>query len=298
MKLAFIGLGRMGTGIARNLLRAGHELTVYNRTPAKVQALANDGAHIAASAADAVRSCEAVFTMLADDAAVSDVVFGAEGIASALPYGAAHISISTISVATAKYLAAEHAARKQGYISSPVFGRPEAAESGKLLVVAAGPSDLVKHFLPVFEAIGRHTYNAGEQAWQANLIKLCGNFMIASMMESLGETFATMRKAGVDRHLFHEIISELFGSPIYKGYGSAIADEKFEPAGFALKLGLKDVRLVVDAASALESPMPFASILRDHFISAMAHGQEQMDWSSVALVAARMAGLNEQPKEK
>jgi 3-hydroxyisobutyrate dehydrogenase-like beta-hydroxyacid dehydrogenase len=288
----------MGTGIARNLLRAGHELTVYNRTPEKAQALANDGAHIAASAADAVRNCEAVFTMLADDSAVAEVVFGAEGIAGALPYGAAHISISTISVATAKDLAAEHANRKQGYISSPVFGRPEAAESGKLLVVAAGPADMVKHFLPAFEAIGRHTYNAGEQAWQANLIKLCGNFMIASMMESLGETFATMRKAGVDHHLFHEIISELFGSPVYKGYGSAIADEKFEPAGFALKLGLKDVRLALEAASALESPMPFASILRDHFISAMAHGQEQMDWCSVALVAARMAGLSEHPKEK
>ena len=211
MKLAFIGLGRMGAGIARNLLRAGHDLTVYNRTPEKAQALANNGAHIAASAPDAVRNCEAVFTMLADDAAVADVVLEPEGIASALPYGATHISISTISVATAKHLAAQHAARKQGYLSSPVFGRPEAAESAKLLLVAAGPRDLVKHFLPVFEAIGRHTYNAGEQAWQANLIKLCGNFLIASMMESLGETFATMRKAGVDHHLFHEIISELFG---------------------------------------------------------------------------------------
>jgi 3-hydroxyisobutyrate dehydrogenase-like beta-hydroxyacid dehydrogenase len=288
----------MGTGIARNLLRTGHDLTVYNRTAEKAQALANDGAHVAASPADAVRNCEAVFTMLADDFAVSDIVFGAEGIASALPYGAVHISMSTISVAAAKHLTAEHAKRKQGYISSPVFGRPEAAESAKLLVVAAGPNELVTHFLPVFEAIGRHTYNAGEHPWQANLIKLCGNFMIASMMESLGETFATMRKAGVDHHLFHEIISELFDSPIYKGYGSAIADEKFEPAGFALKLGLKDVRLAVEAASALESPMPFASILRDHFTSAMAHGQEQMDWSSVALVAARLAGLSENPKKK
>ncbi len=291
MKLAFIGLGRMGSGIARNMMRAGHELTVYNRTPQKAQALAADGALIAATPAEAVQHCEAVFTMLADDSAVKDVVFGPHGIAEGLPAGAAHISISTISIATAKHLAEEHARRNQQYISSPVFGRPDAAENGKLLVVTAGPGAAVETFRPVFDAIGRHTYSAGEQPWQANLIKLCGNFMIASMMETFGETFATMRKAGVDHHLFHEIISELFGSPIYKRYGAAIANETFEPAGFALKLGLKDVRLALEAAFDVESPMPFASLLRDHFTSAMAHGQDQLDWSSVAMVPARLAGL-------
>ena len=298
MKLAFVGLGRMGTGIARNLLRAGHELAVYNRSREKALVLANDGAQVAASPAEAVSKAEAVFTMLADDSAVADVVFGKDGIAEGLPAGAAHISVSTIGVATAKRLDEEHRRRGQTYLSAPVFGRPDAAETKKLVVVAAGPEALVKKYLPLFDAIGRHTYVAGEQPWQANLVKLCGNFMIASMMESFGETFATMRKAGVDHHLFHEIVSEVFGSPVYMGYGAAIANEKFEPAGFALKLGLKDVRLALEAAAELQSPMPFGSILRDHFLAAMAHGQEHMDWSSVAMVPVRMAGLDTATKTK
>jgi len=282
----------MGSGIARNLIGAGHELTLYNRDSIKAHALAMaKPAVVAITPAHAVEHCEAVFTMLSDDAAVKEVVLGDYGIAEGLPAGAAHISISTISVATAKLLAEEHACRNQQYISAPVFGRPDAAENGKLLVVTAGPAAVIEKFRPIFGVIGRHTYSAGEQPWQANLIKLCGNFMIASMMETFGETFATMRKAGVDHHLFHEIISELFASPIYKGYGAAIANETFEPAGFALKLGLKDVRLALEAAFDVESPMPFASLLRDHFTSAMAHGQDQLDWSSVAMVPARMAGL-------
>jgi 3-hydroxyisobutyrate dehydrogenase-like beta-hydroxyacid dehydrogenase len=293
MKITFIGLGRMGAGIAGNLLKTEHTLTVFNRTREKAGALSKQGAKVSASIHDAVQNCDVVFTMLADDNAVADVVFGADGIAAALPAGAIHVSHSTISVAMAKKLAQEHSAGGQVFVSAPVFGRPDAAEAKRLLVVAAGKPEHVERIRPLLDAIGRHTYIAGTEPWQANLIKLNGNFMIACMIETFGEAFATIRKAGVDHHLFHEIMSELFGSTVYKAYGAAIADNKFEPAGFALRLGLKDIRLGLEAAGELDVPMPFASILRDHFLAALAHGQENMDWSSVGKIPALMAGLKD-----
>ncbi|HEX4808855.1 MAG TPA: NAD(P)-dependent oxidoreductase [Bryobacteraceae bacterium] len=291
MRIAFIGLGKMGSGIAWNLLEAGHQLTVYNRSPEKTKRFADRGAAVADSPAEACRNCEAALTMLADDQAVEAVVFGKDGIASALPAGAPHISHSTISTAFARRLTSEHEANGQAYLSVPVFGRPEAAENKKLIVVAAGASDLVERFRPLFDAMGRATFVVGAEPWQANAVKLCGNFMIGSMMESFGETFAVMRKAGVDHHAFLDIMNELFGSPVYKNYGGIIADERFSPAGFVLKLGLKDIRLVLQTSDEVTAPMPFASVLRDHLLDALAHGQTDLDWSSVGIVAARNAGL-------
>lgn len=291
MRVGFIGLGKMGSGMARNLLRAGHQVTVYNRSREKAEALTGDGAAIAASPADACRESEAVMTMMADDHAVEQVVFGERGIVSGLKQDAIHVSNSTISTAMARRLAAEHASRGQRYLSVPVFGRPEAAENKKLIVVAAGEAAVVARCRPLFDAIGRQTFVAGPEAWQANAVKLCGNFMIASMLETFGEAFSTLRKAGVEPHTFLEIMNTLFASPVYAGYGSAIADQRFEPAGFALKLGLKDVRLVLATAEECTAPMPLASLIRDQLISALAHGQEEMDWASVAMVSARNAGL-------
>jgi 3-hydroxyisobutyrate dehydrogenase-like beta-hydroxyacid dehydrogenase len=291
MKIGFIGLGRMGSGMARNLLRAGHEVVVFNRSRDKAEALVADGARVADSLADVCRAPDAVMTMLADDHAVEQMVFGENALASMLPSGAIHVSSSTISMALARRLAAEHGRRGQRYLSVPVFGRPEAAESKNLLVVAAGPPELVEHCRPLFDAIGRQTFVVGSDPWQANAAKLCGNFMIAATIEAFGEAFATLRKAGVSPHAFLEIMSMLFGSPLYANYGRLIADEKFEPAGFALRLGLKDARLVLEAAEQLAAPMPLASLIRDRFVSAMAHGQADLDWSSVARVAARDAGI-------
>ncbi len=297
MKIGFVGLGKMGAGMARNLLRAGHDLSVYNRSAEKAEALRGEGARVAASPADACRDVEAVFTMLSDDQAVDKMVFGEGGIASGLTQRATHISSSTISVAFARRLEEEHKKRGQRYVTAVVFGRPEAAEKKQLIVVAAGEGALVEQLKPLFEAVSRRAFIAGDEPWQANAIKLCGNFMIASMLESFGETFATMRKAGIDPHLFLDVINELFGSPVYKNYGQIVADQKFEPAGFALKLGLKDVRQVIEAAGDFGVPMPFASIIRDHFISAIANGQEKLDWSSLTKVAARNAGLEDAPRD-
>lgn len=281
----------MGSGMARNLMRAGHRVTVYNRTRDKAEALKPEGALVAGSPAEAARDSEAVFTMLSDDQAVSDVVFGNTGIISSLKAGAAHISSSTVSTTLSRQLTEKHAANRQIYISAPVFGRPESAEAKKLIVIPAGDREAMERYRPLFDAIGRATLIVGTEPSQANLLKLCGNFMIASMLEAFGEAFATMEKAGIKRSLFLEVIDELFGSPVYKNYGAVVAEQKFQPAGFALKLGFKDVRLAIEAAQELNVPLPLGSLIRDHLISAMAHGQEEWDWSSLALVSARSAGI-------
>ena len=291
MTLAFIGLGKMGSGMARNLLRAGHQVIVYNRTRSKADALAAEGARVTDSISEAVRDSDAVVTMLADDHAVEQTVFGDGGVASALKPGAIHIGSSTISTALARRLADQHGKHGQHYVSAPVFGRPEAAEAKKLVVVTAGPAETVSRCQPVCAAVGRQTFVAGVEPWQANALKLCGNFMIASMLETFGEAFATLRKAGVDPHVFLDVMNALFASPVYANYGRMIADENFDPAGFALKLGMKDIGLALATAQECASPMPVASLIHDHFLSAVALGQENLDWSSIARIAARNAGL-------
>jgi 3-hydroxyisobutyrate dehydrogenase-like beta-hydroxyacid dehydrogenase len=292
MNVGFIGLGKMGDGMARNLLRAGHTLAVYNRGRAIAEALAREGgARVADFPADAARDVEVVMTMVADDHAVEEVVFGDHGIAAAMKNGCIHLSHSTISSALARKLTAEHAQRKQGYLSVPVFGRPEAAQAGKLLVVAAGPNEPIERCRPLFEAIGRQTFVVGAEPWQANVAKLCGNFMISSAIEALGESYATLRKAGVAPQAFLEIMNALFASPVIANYGRIIANEQFEPAQFALHLGLKDLRLALAAADECAAPMPLASLVRDHLLAALAQGQGEMDWSSMTRVVARNAGL-------
>jgi 3-hydroxyisobutyrate dehydrogenase-like beta-hydroxyacid dehydrogenase len=292
MKIGFVGLGRMGSGMARNLLRAGHELTVYNRSRGKAEALAGEGARVSSSPAEACRDCEAVITMLADDKAVEEVIFGTDGIASALQNGCTHISSSTISTAFSRHLATEHGGRGQTYVSAPVFGRPEAAEGKKLIVVTAGANGAVERCRPVLDAIGRRTFVVGSEPWQANAVKLCGNFMLGSMLETFGEAFAAVRKSGIDHHRFLEVMNEPFGSPVYQNYGRVVADEQFDPAGFSLKLGLKDIRLVIELAQEIAAPMPLDSLIRDHLLSGVAHGQQDLDWSSVARVLARDAALD------
>ena len=281
----------MGMGMARNLLRAGHTLVVYNRSREKAEALAGDGVRVADSPADASRDAEVVMTMVADDHALEQVVFGNDGIASAMKNGSIHLSHSTISTALARRLTAEHAQRNQGYVSVPVFGRQEAAETKKLLVVAAGPTELVERCRPLFEAIGRQTFVVGAEPWQANVAKVCGNFMVISVIEAFGEAYATLRKSGVAPQAFLEIMNALFGSQVIANYGRIIAQEQFEPAGFALRLGLKDVRLVLAAAEECAAPMPLAGLVHDHLLSALAQGQGEMDWSSMTQVIARNAGL-------
>jgi len=281
--------------MARNLIRAGHDVTVYNRTRAKAEPLAADGARIADSVAHAVRGCEVAVTMLADDHAVQEAVFGADGMLQALPRGAVHMSTSTISVEMSKRLATTHTAAGQGYIATPVLGRPEAAAAQKLWVIAAGPPDLVERCQPLITALGRGFTIVGRDPWQANVVKLASNFIIVSLIETLGEAFALMRKAGISVHQFLEIVNTVFGSPIFAIYGQIIADEKYEPAGFRMKLGLKDVKLALAAAEEQAVPMPLAGIIRDHFLQGIALGYGDQDWAAIARVIAANAGL-EKPR--
>jgi 3-hydroxyisobutyrate dehydrogenase-like beta-hydroxyacid dehydrogenase len=290
MRIGFIGLGNMGSGMATNLLKAGHQVIAYNRSQDKVDALAADGAVPARAVAEA-SSADVVFTMLANDEAVEAVTFGDGGILQSLRPGGIHVSSSTISVALCERLTAAHADAGQGFVAAPVFGRPDAAEAAKLFVVAAGEATRVEAVSPALGAIGQRTFVVSDQPKAASLVKLTGNFLISSVVESLGEAMALVAKGGVDKHQYLEILtSTLFGAPVYKTYGGLIADERFQPPGFAARLGQKDIRLVLAAAEDLNVPLPIASLLRDRFLTLLANGGADLDWSAVGALAAWEAG--------
>jgi 3-hydroxyisobutyrate dehydrogenase-like beta-hydroxyacid dehydrogenase len=290
MKVGFIGLGRMGAGMAANLLKAGHDVIVYNRTPTKVEALVAQGAKGASSVSDACRG-DAVMTMLANDDAVESVVFSDGGIIDSLPAGMIHISSSTISVALSERLEAAHAKAGQRFVAAPVFGRPDAAAARQLAVAAAGAPDAVKAAAPLLDAIGKSTFVASETPKIANLVKLSGNFLLAAVIESLGEAMALVGKAGLDRRQYLDFLtSTLFDVAVYKTYGGLIANGKFEPAAFAAPLGHKDIRLALAAAEDLRVPMPLASLLNNRFLTLLANGGDHLDWSAIGRLAAKDAG--------
>jgi len=294
MKIAFLGLGNMGFAMARNLLHAGHDVTVWNRTLSKADGLRADNAKVADSIAKASRGADFAITMMADDHAVSSAALDSGGVLESLASGAIHISMSTISVALSKQLAAEHRKRGQHFVSAPVFGRPEAAAAAKLFIAAAGDASSLERCQPILDAVGQRTFVIGPAPEMANVVKLSGNFLISSVLESLGEAVALTRKYGIDPHAYIDFLtSTLFSAPVYKTYGGIIADERYHPAGFKMRLGLKDVRLVLAAAEGVDAPMPFASVVRDNMLAAIGRGMEDLDWSSIARLAAENAGLPE-----
>ena len=290
MKIGFIGLGRMGSAMATNLIKAGHEVTVFNRSPEKRQALVKLGAREAVRISDACRG-EAVITMLSDDNAASSVVLGKGGIVESLDTGMIHVSMSSISVALSKELAHAHAVAGQRFIAAPVFGRPEAAAAAKLFIVAGGDPDTIKACQPLLDAMGQKTTVISEAPHAANLVKLSGNFLTASAIEALGEAIALIGKAGIDRGAYVELLtSTIFPAPAYKIYGNLIAASKFEPAAFAAPLGYKDVRLAQAAADDLRVPMPLAGLLHERFLRLIARGGEGLDWSAIGGLATLDAG--------
>jgi 3-hydroxyisobutyrate dehydrogenase-like beta-hydroxyacid dehydrogenase len=291
MKIGFIGLGRMGSAMAANLVKAGHDVTVFNRTPEKRQALVKLGAREAARVSDACQG-EAVITMLADDAAASGVVFGKGGIIESLAKGAIHVSMSTISVSLSRELTQAHANAGQRLVAAPVFGRPEAAAAAKLFIVTAGEQATIKACQPLFDAMGQKTSVIGTEPPAANLVKLSGNFLLASAIEALGEAIALIGKAGIDRTRYVEILtSTIFALPSYQTYGNLIAANKFQPAAFTAPLGFKDIRLTLAEAENLRVPMPLGSLLRDRFLRVLARdGGDNLDWAAVGGIATLDAG--------
>jgi 3-hydroxyisobutyrate dehydrogenase-like beta-hydroxyacid dehydrogenase len=292
MTTALLGLGQMGDGIARTLISRGHALTVWNRTAARALPLASEGARVTPTVAEAVAHADVVLSVLADDAAVTSVVEGTNGLLATMARHAIHVSMSTISVALARKLDAAHASVAQGFISAPLFGRPAAAASGQVLIVAAGPDDQILKVRPVLEAAGRALVVIGKAPEQANALKLAGNFMIAAMIETLGEAIAFARRHEIEPATLLETVNGgLFKSPVYDTYGSIIAERRYSPPGFKLPLGLKDIRLVLQAADAAGVSMPLASLVHDRLLAAQGRGKGALDWSAFGQLSLEDAGL-------
>ena len=290
MRIGFVGLGQMGTAVAGNLIRAGHALTVWNRSPGAVKALVGQGAVAAKTPADAMQG-EILFSMLASDQAMQEVGLDAVLLEKAAK-GLIHVNLATISPAFARALAAAHDSRGLGYVAAPVFARPEAAAQKNMVVLMAGAHDAVAKVEPLLAQIGRRTVYVGETPEMANLFKIAGNFMIMSVVETLGEAFALLKKGGVDAGLFLDTMTEgLFAAPVYKNYGKQILAEAYEPAGFYLRLGLKDADLVRDASGELAVPMPLLDLVHGRYEEAMKKGWSEKDWASIAALSAEKAGL-------
>jgi 3-hydroxyisobutyrate dehydrogenase-like beta-hydroxyacid dehydrogenase len=289
MDVGFVGLGHMGSAIAANLIRRGHQLRVWNRSPGPARELAALGANVLSHPADAVQG-EVLMTMLADDAAVRAVLD--DGLLAGARRGLVHINLATVSVALARELERDHRDNGIAYVAAPVFGRPDVAAAGKLNVVAAGDPRALERVRPLLEAIGQKVWLVGAEPERANVVKLAGNFMIASAIEAMGEAIALNHGYGVGARDFLDILtSTLFAAPAYQVYGRLIAEERYEPAAFKLSLGLKDVRLALEASEAAHVPMPFAGVLRDGFLDAIANDSAECDWAALARVAMRRAGF-------
>jgi 3-hydroxyisobutyrate dehydrogenase-like beta-hydroxyacid dehydrogenase len=290
MKIGFIGLGQMGTAFAGRLLKAGHSVTVWNRSPGAMKAQSAEGAIRAKTPTEAMQS-EILFSMLASDQAMQDIGLDA-GLLEKAAKGLIHVNLATISPAFARALAAAHESRGLSYVAAPVFARPEAAANGQAVVIVAGANAPVTKVEPLLAEIGRRTVRVGDVPEMANLFKVAGNFMIMSAVESLGEAFALLRKGGVDARQFLDTMTEgLFAAPIYKNYGKQILDEAYEPAGFYLRLGLKDANLVKGASDELAAPMPLLDLVRGHYEEAMKKGWGEKDWAALGALAAEKAGL-------
>jgi 3-hydroxyisobutyrate dehydrogenase-like beta-hydroxyacid dehydrogenase len=290
MKIGFIGLGAMGKAMATNLLRAGQPLRVWNRNPAPVEELAALGAERASGPAEAGK-VDVLFSMLADDAAGRAVILDG-GVLDAMPPGSVHVNMATVSPAFAHEMAARHAARGVGYVAAPVLGRVDVAAAGKLNIVAAGPGTLIDRVQPLLDLLGQKTWRFGEVPERANAVKLGANLTLASAVEAMGEAAALVREHGVGADSFLDLLSQtLFaGSPVYKGYGSMIAQERYSPGLFKLSLALKDVQLALQAAQEKGLILPVGNVLRENLLAAVKQGDGDLDLAALAKVAARRSG--------
>jgi 3-hydroxyisobutyrate dehydrogenase-like beta-hydroxyacid dehydrogenase len=285
-KLAFLGLGQMGAPIARLLLARGHTVTLWNRDPSKAEAVQNGSARVAASPQDAVTNAAIVFTMLADDAATEAVLFGSSGsddarsgFLDALPPGAIHVTLSTISVALARRITAAHQERGQHHVGAPVFGRPAVAEAGKLWIVASGADDTLAEVRPLLESVSRGLTIVSTDPWQAHALKLGGNLMITAMIQTLSEAFVYAESQGIPPALFHQAInSALFQSQLYENYGKTILNPPQRP-GATVSLGIKDTRLAREAAAEAGVHLGLADYFADVLERAKQAGFADEDWA-------------------
>lgn len=290
--IGFIGLGGMGEPIAANLLAAGHQLKVYNRTASKSAALKSKGATVAVSAAEVATPNGIVFTMVADDHALDELCSAQPSFVEKLGKGGVHVSLSTIAPSTSKRLAEQHRKYGVNYVAAPVFGRPEAAAAAKLWICSSGPAAARKRIEPLLASLGQRTFDFGDDPGAASVVKLCGNFMIAGALEAMAEAFTLAEKNGLAAAAVADFFSAtLFACPIYQTYSKLIIDGGFENAKFRVSLGLKDVNLALQTAAESEMPMPLASLMRDRLLASIAKGRKDWDWAALALDVAENAGL-------
>jgi 3-hydroxyisobutyrate dehydrogenase-like beta-hydroxyacid dehydrogenase len=296
MDIGFIGVGRMGKAMARNLIKAGHRVRAWDKSAAALQALSADGAAVSTGPSDAFRG-DAVISMLPNDDAMREVFLDGSMLASGGTQ--VHVNMATASVEMARELAARHTEHGIAYVAATVWGRPDAAAAGKLSIVAAGDPRAIERVQPLFDVIGQKTWNVGADPSRSNVAKIAGNLMVACAIEGISEAAALVRAHGMSApDVLDAIITSLFNVPVYRGYGEMIGKQQYEPAGFDLILGLKDVRLALAAGEEVNVPLPFASVLRDTFLDAIANGDAEKDWSAIARVAARRAGLEPRDNDK
>lgn len=292
LRVGFIGLGRMGLAMANRILGAGHDLVVFNRTAEKATDLVKAGALLAPNVKASCEAREIVITMVSDDAALRDVVLSPGGIRESLAPGDIHLAMGTHSVGEIQKLAVTHAESKQILVAAPVLGRPDMAAIGQVSIVAGGPPQAVKKCDPLFQVMGRRTFQAGDRAEHASITKLANNFMLGCAIGAMAEGFSLVRKYGVVPQVFYEVMTEgLFAAPAYKVYGKIMVDEAYDKVGFTTLLGLKDFGLIMAAAEAARVPLPSGNAVRDRLLSAVAHGDGTKDWAVVGREQARASGL-------
>ncbi|HEY9874266.1 MAG TPA: NAD(P)-dependent oxidoreductase [Candidatus Obscuribacterales bacterium] len=295
--IGLIGLGNMGLPLGLNLIESGYKLRVYNRTPEKAQPLADKGAEVVDSPAAVVEPGGIVFTIVANDSALEAVTLGENGILSKLGAGGIHVSMSTIAPATTVKLAAAHAQQGSTYLAAPVFGRPEAVAARKLWICLSGQNEAKARIRPILEQLSQGIEDFGEEVGAANVVKLAGNFLIISAVEAMAEAYTLAEKNGIDRSQVANLFGKtLFACPIYQNYGRMVAQEQYEPAGFKLSLGLKDVTLALSAAKDSQMPLPLASLLHDRLMAAVARGRGDLDWTGLAFSISEEAGLKPSPE--
>jgi 3-hydroxyisobutyrate dehydrogenase-like beta-hydroxyacid dehydrogenase len=293
MKVGFIGLGRMGKGMALRVLDSGHQLAVYDVVREATAEFGAAGARVASSVADLCDGRDVVITMLVEDATVLDVVLAAGGMCDALPEGAIHLAMGTYGVAAIRTLADAHAKANQILVAAPVLGRPDLAASGQLGIVAAGPPDAIKRCGPLFQVLGRRTFEAGVKPESANAIKLANNLVLGAAIVAQAEAFSLVRKYGVAPQVMYDVMTDgLFaGAPAYKGYGKTMVDETFEKVGSPVFVGIKDANLILAAADLARVPLPSLDVYRERLLGAIAHGDGDKDQAVLAREQARACGL-------
>jgi 3-hydroxyisobutyrate dehydrogenase-like beta-hydroxyacid dehydrogenase len=292
LRVGFVGIGRMGNGIAGRVLGGGHDVLVHNRTPGRTGELERAGARVAPSIAAVCEEREVVITMVANDDALREVALGPGGLCESLAPGAIHVTMGTHGVQTVRSLAAAHAESGQVLVAAPVLGRPDVAAAGRLGIVTGGDAAAVARCAPLFDVIGRRTFHAGPRPESATAIKLANNLMLGCAIEVLGEAFALARKYDVEPAVLYDVLVDgLFAGPAHQVYGKIIVDESYEQVGFTASLGLKDANLALEAGDVARVPLPSVNAWRDRLLSAIAHGRGELDWAVVALEQAEAGGI-------